>query len=62
MSMKKEILLAYQRCWLRLNTLLRLASSLDLRPSEDDLLVGSAQQRWNQLKSLYPADQQEALR
>lgn len=48
--------------WQRLNSLLRLARSLGLPPSEDDVLIGPAQQRWNRLQSLYLAEQQEALR
>lgn len=46
--------------WQRLNSLLRLARSLSLPPSEDDFLVGPARQNWNRLQSLYLADQQEA--
>lgn len=48
--------------WQRLNSLLRLASSLGLSLSKDDDLIGSAQQRWNRLHSLYLAAQQEAKR
>jgi hypothetical protein len=48
--------------WQRLNSLLRLARSLGLPPSEDNVLIGPAQQRWNRLRSMYLAAQQEATR
>lgn len=47
--------------WQKLNALLRLATSLGLQSSEDDSLSDPRLQHWNQLKSLYLAEQQKGL-
>ena len=52
----------FEERWQQLNSLLRLARSLGLQPSEDEPLFDPAHQRWNRLRSLYLAEQQEALR